>query len=183
MAAKQGVIGELQSQVLEAEGRLDKVKADLARGAANPKHDLANVQELEEILTGLCYSEAPTEKNPREQGNPEGDTHGQKERAHPTKEEGADAQNGEGVGAGGGTAPEDPPPHTRPRTVDEEDKPLKAADTVAIDRKILLMLVKTVKELKEGVKKGQESRTGSPARSKAYGSSEDEDMQEEEGFD
>ena len=60
---------------------------------------------------------------------------------------------------------------------------MKAADTLAIDRKILLMLVQTVKELKEGVQKGQESRTGSPARSNAYGSSEDEDMQEDEEFD
>ena len=54
---------------------------------------------------------------------------------------------------------------------------------VAIDRKTLLMLVKTVKELKEGVKRGQESRAGSSVLTKSPGPSEDEDMHEEEGFD
>ena len=60
---------------------------------------------------------------------------------------------------------------------------MKAADVVAIDRKILLMLVKTVKELKEGVNRGQESRAGSSALTKSSGPSEDEEMQEDEDFD
>ena len=45
------------------------------------------------------------------------------------------------------------------------------------------MLVKTVKEVKEGVKKGHESRAGSSVLTKSPGPSEDEDMQEEEDFD
>ena len=75
---------------------------------------------------------------------------------------------------------EDLPPQKRPRTIDEEDQPLQAQDVVAIDRKILLMLVKTVKELKDGVKKGQESRATSSALTKSSSQSEDEDMREDE---
>ena len=75
---------------------------------------------------------------------------------------------------------EDPPPQKRPRTVDEEDQPLKAPYTIPIDRKILFMLVRTVKELKEGVKRGQETRASSSAFTKSPTNSEDEDMQEDE---
>ena len=75
---------------------------------------------------------------------------------------------------------EDPPPHKRPRTVEEEDQPLKAPDIISIDKKILLMLVRTVKELKEGVKRGQETRASSSALTKSSIDSEDEDMQEDE---
>ena len=118
-----------------------------------------------------------------EKGNPEGGVQEQKERAHPTKEEGADAQHGDGGGAGGGAALEDPPPQTRHRAIDEEDQPLNELDAVTIDRKTLLMLVKTVNELKEGVKQGQESRAGSLAPTKSLSPSEDEEMQDEEVFD
>ena len=75
---------------------------------------------------------------------------------------------------------EDLPPQKRPRTVDEEDQPLKAPDVIPIDRKILLMLVRTVKELKEGVKRGQETRASSSVLTKSSIHSEDEDMQEDE---
>ena len=75
---------------------------------------------------------------------------------------------------------EDLPPQKRPRTVDEEDQPLKAPDVIPIDRKILLMLVRTVKELKEGVKRGQETRASSSVLTKSSTHSEDEDMQEDE---
>jgi len=71
MAAKQELISELQNQVQEAEGRLEQVKADLAKDGESPKHDLAKIQELEEIL-GLCYTEATTERIPTEKDNPEG---------------------------------------------------------------------------------------------------------------
>ena len=81
------------------------------------------------------------------------------------------------------TQSEDPPQKKRPRTIDEEDQPLKAVDVVAIDRRALLMPVKTVKELKEGVKRGQDSRAGSSALTKSSGPSEDEEMQEDEDFD
>ena len=75
---------------------------------------------------------------------------------------------------------EDLPPRTRPRTVDEEDQPLKAPDVIPIDRKILLMLVRTVKELKEGVKRGQDTKASSSVLTKSSTHSEDEDMQEDE---
>ena len=75
---------------------------------------------------------------------------------------------------------EDPPPQKRPRRVEEEDQPLKAPDTITIDRKILLMLVRTVKALKEGVKRGQETRASSSVLTKSSTHSEDEDMQEDE---
>ena len=66
---------------------------------------------------------------------------------------------------------------------DEEDQPVGDLNAVSIDRRTLLMLVQTVKELKEGVKRGQESRAGSPAPTKAPDPTEDVGMQEEEGFD
>jgi len=66
---------------------------------------------------------------------------------------------------------------------DEEDQPLRDLNAVSIDRKTLLMLVKTVKELKEGVKRGQESRAGSPAPTKSPSPTEDAGMQEDEDFD
>ena len=75
---------------------------------------------------------------------------------------------------------EDLPPQPRPRTVDEEGHPLKAPEVISIDRKILLMLVRTVKELKEGVKRGQETRASSSVLTKSSTHSEDEDMQEDE---
>ena len=60
---------------------------------------------------------------------------------------------------------------------------MDAQEVVAIDRKTLLVLVKTVKELEEGVKKGHESRAGSSVLTKSPGPSEDEEMHEEEDFD
>ena len=66
---------------------------------------------------------------------------------------------------------------------DEEDQPVGDLNAVSIDRRTLLVLVQTVKELKEGVKRGQESRAGSPAPSKAPDPAEDAGMQEDEGFD
>ena len=75
---------------------------------------------------------------------------------------------------------EDSPPQTRPRTVEDEDQPLKAPDIISVDKKILLMLVRTVKELKEGVKRGQETRASSSVLTKSSTHSEDEDMQEDE---
>ena len=59
---------------------------------------------------------------------------------------------------------------------------MKEQDAVTIDRKTLLMLVKTVKELKEGVRRGQESRAGSSALTKSPSPSDDEEMREEEVF-
>jgi hypothetical protein len=46
--------------------------------------------------------------------------------------------------------------------------------------KTLLMLVKTVRELKEGVKRGQDTRASSSVLTKSSTHSEDEDMQEDE---
>ena len=42
------------------------------------------------------------------------------------------------------------------------------------------MLVRTVKELKDGVKRGQETRASSSVLTKSTSQSEDEDMQEDE---
>ena len=53
VAAKQEQVGELQTQVQEAEGRLEKVMGDVAKGAENHTPDLAKVRELEEILKGI----------------------------------------------------------------------------------------------------------------------------------
>ena len=75
---------------------------------------------------------------------------------------------------------EDLPPQKRPRTVEDEEQPLIPTETIAIDNKILLMLVRTVKELKEGVKRGQETRASSSVLTKSTSHSEDEDMQEDE---
>ena len=75
---------------------------------------------------------------------------------------------------------EDLPPQKRPRTVDEEDQPLNAPDVISIDRKILLMLVRTVKELNEGVKRGQETRASSSVLTKPSIHSDDDEMQEDE---
>ena len=97
--------------------------------------------------------------------------------------EGNNTPHVEGEGGGDGPTSEDPPPQNRPRTTDEEDQPLKEQDAVTIDRKTLLMLMKTVKELKEGVKRGHDSRAGSSALTKASGPSEDEELQEDEDFD
>ena len=66
---------------------------------------------------------------------------------------------------------------------DEEEQPVGDLNTVSIDRRTLLMLVQTVKELKEGVQRGQESRAGSPAPTKAPDPADDVGMQEEEGYD
>ena len=87
-----------------------------------------------------------------------------------------------GAGEEGGQAPtpEDLPPPKRPRTVEEEEQPLMPPETIAIDKKTLLMLVKTVQELKDGVKKGQETRASSSGHTKSTSQSEDEDMQEDE---
>ena len=43
-----------------------------------------------------------------------------------------------------------------------------------------MMLVKTVKDLKEGVKKGLETRASSSVYTKSSSHSEDEEMQEDE---
>jgi hypothetical protein len=72
------------------------------------------------------------------------------------------------------------PPSKKHRVTDEEDQPLGNLNAVSIDRKILLMLVQTVNELKEGVKKGQETRTNSSVFTKSASHSEDEDMAEDE---
>ena len=53
-------------------------------------------------------------------------------------------------------------------------------ETIAIDKKTLLMLVRTVQELKDGVKKGKENRASSSVHTKSTSQSEDEDMQEDE---
>ena len=75
---------------------------------------------------------------------------------------------------------EDPPPQMRPRTVEDEDQPLNAPDIIAVDKKILLMLVRTVKELNDGAKRGQETRASSSVFTKSPTHSEDEEMQEDE---
>ena len=77
---------------------------------------------------------------------------------------------------------EDLPPPKRSRRIEEEDRPLVAPDSITLDRKILLLLVQTVKELKAGVKKGHETRTSSSVFTKSASHSEDEDMEEDEGL-
>ena len=65
---------------------------------------------------------------------------------------------------------------------DEEDQPVGDLNTVSIVRRTLIMLVQTVKELQEGVKRGQESRAGSLAPTKEPDPTEDVGMQEEEDY-
>ena len=81
---------------------------------------------------------------------------------------------------GKGEPHENLPPPKKHRVTDEEDQPVGELNAVSIDRKILLMLVQTVKELKEGVKKGQETRTNSSVFTKSASTSEDEEMAEDE---
>ena len=123
MATKQELIGELQSQVQEAEGRLEQVKADLAKDVENPTPDLAKVQELEEILRGLCNTDTTTTGSPTGKGHADGESQGPTERAHPAKEEGNNTPKGEGQGAGNGTIPEDPPKKSGPEQSTKRTNP------------------------------------------------------------
>ena len=90
------------------------------------------------------------------------------------------ASKGAGEERGQAPAPEESPPPKRPRKVEEEEQPLFSPEIISIDKKTLLMLVKTVQELKDGVKKGQGSRESSPGHMKSTSQSEDEEMQEDE---
>ena len=110
LATKQEQMGELQNQAQEAEGRLDQVKADLAKGVENPTPDLANVQELEEILTGLCNTDTATAGTPTGKGNAEGESQGPTERTHPAKEEGNEAPQRGGTGSRERNDTRGPPP-------------------------------------------------------------------------
>ena len=163
----------------EAEGRLEQVMADLAKGSENTTPDLAKVQELEEILKGI-YNEGSGRDHTRTMGQGSG---GEKaptqEEPHPGegKDETPKAAREEG---GHTSVTEESPPQTRLRTTEDEDQPLLPPETIAIDEKILMMLVKTVKDLKEGVKKGLETRASSSVYTKSSSHSEDEEMQADE---
>ena len=73
--AKQELVSELQNQVHEAEGRLEQVKADLAKGVENPMLDMAKVQELEEILRGICNTDCAVAGSPKGKDHGDGDPH------------------------------------------------------------------------------------------------------------
>ena len=89
----------------------------------------------------------------------------------------------EGEEQGTNHSTEEAPPHKRHRTTEEEEQAKSNGEVVAIDKKTLLMLVKTVRELKEGVAKGQESRGGSSPHTRSPGLSADEAMMEDEDLD
>ena len=100
-----------------------------------------------------------------------------------TKEGGNAVPRRDGEEQGTSSTTEEAPPHRRHRTTEEEEQAKTSVEVVAIDKKTLLMLVKTVRELKEGVSKGQESRGGSSPHTRSPGLSADEAMMEDEDLD
>ena len=84
---KQEQVGELQNQAQEAEGRLEQVMTDLAKGTENSTPDMAKVQELEAILMGIWSEESKEDGPARTTGQGDGGDRGRTlEEPHPVQD-------------------------------------------------------------------------------------------------